>query len=112
VWIGESARMPSMRWSLARMFAMTALVAVASLAAKYGVAGPNVFCLLAVPVLVGAAVGTLAGRVGLWIRHGLAADVVLIGLALLDRMTIALILLAAVVLTAARDLWRLRRGPG
>jgi hypothetical protein len=74
-----------MRWSLARMFAMTALVAVASLAAKYGMAG-NVFCLLAVPVLIGAAVGTLAGRVGLWIRHGIEADAVLIGLVLLDRL--------------------------
>ena len=75
-----------MWWSLASMFVATAFAAVASLAAKYGVAGPNVFCLLAVPVLIGAAVGTLAGRVGLWIWHGLAADVVLIGLALLDRM--------------------------
>jgi hypothetical protein len=75
-----------MRYTLRSMFVATAFVAVASLAAKYGVAGPNVFCLLAVPVLIGAAVGTLAGRVGLWIRHGIEADAVLIGLVLLDRL--------------------------
>jgi hypothetical protein len=78
--------MTANQFSLREAFIATALVAVASLAAKYGVAGPDVLCLLAVPVLIGAAVGTLAGRVGLWIRHGLAADAVLIGLVLLDRM--------------------------
>ena len=81
--------MPAMRWSLRSMFVATALVAVAAWAAwaaKYGVVGPNVFCVLAVPILIGAAVGTLAGRVGLWIRHGIQADAVLIGLVLLDRL--------------------------
>ncbi len=77
--------MPAMRWSLASMFVATAFVAIASLAARYGIAGPEPLCLLAVPVLIGAAVGTLAGRVGLWIRHGIEADAVLIGLVLLDR---------------------------
>ena len=74
------------QFSLRAAFIATALVAVASLAAKYGVTGPNVLLLLAVPVLIGAAVGTLAGKVGLWIRYGVQADIVLTGLVVLDLL--------------------------
>jgi hypothetical protein len=74
------------QFSLRAAFIATALVAIASLSAKYGVTGPNVFYLLAVPVLIGAAVGTLAGNVGLWIRYGVQADIVLTGLVVLDLL--------------------------
>jgi hypothetical protein len=67
------------------MFTMTALVAVAAYMAKVGVVAPDLLCLLAVPVLIGAAVGVLAGRVKAWIVNGLKADVVLLGLLFLDR---------------------------
>jgi hypothetical protein len=75
-----------MRWSLASMFVATAFVAGASLAAKYGIAGREPLCLLAVPILIGVAVGMLAGQVGPWIRYGVQADIVLMGLVLLDRL--------------------------
>jgi hypothetical protein len=63
------------------MFSMTALAALAASAAKYGVAG-----LLAVPVLLAAAVGTLAGRVGHWLKLGVGIDLAFLGLALLELM--------------------------
>ncbi len=95
------------------MFIATALVAFASLAAKYGVTGPNVLCLLAVPVLIGAAVGTLTGGVVLWIRYGVAFSVIgWAGLVPVRMAPIGLLLMLAVALMAARDEWRLRRGPG
>ena len=67
-----------MRWSLASMFIATAFVAVAAWAARYGATMPDALRLLAVPPLLGVAVGTLAGRVGLGIRYGVAADIVLV----------------------------------
>ena len=74
------------QFGLRAAFIATAFVAVASLAAKIGVTRADLLCLLAVPVLLGAAVGTLAGNVGRWIRHGVAADIVLMGLVLLDLL--------------------------
>ncbi len=95
--------MTANQFSLRAAFIATALVAVAAWAAKYGVTGPDVLCLLAVPVLIAAAVGTLAGRVGLWLKVGFAIDVAFLGLAFVPMIEpIGLILLAAVVLTAAR----------
>ena len=70
-----------MRWSLASMFIATAFIAVAAWAAHYGVMTHYALALLAVFPLVGAAVGTLAGRVGLWVCVGVAIDIP-IGLAL------------------------------
>jgi hypothetical protein len=43
---------------------MRPALAVAAWLGKLGVAGREPLCLLAVPVLLAAAVGTLAGRVG------------------------------------------------
>jgi hypothetical protein len=68
------------------MFIATAFVAVAAWATKLGFAGPEPLFILAVPILVGAAVGTLAGRVKAWIGYGVQADAVLIGLIFLDRL--------------------------
>jgi hypothetical protein len=77
-----------MRWTLRSMFIATALVAVASLAAKHVATCGDVriwlFALAAIPILLGAAIGTLAGRVGLGIRFGVAIDGGLIVLALLS----------------------------
>jgi hypothetical protein len=67
-----------MRWSLASMFFATAFVAVASLAARYATTAGDLtgklFAVAAIPLLLGAAIGTLAGRVGLGIRFGVAVD--------------------------------------
>ena len=60
------------------MFIATAFVALAAWAARYGATMPYALRLLAVPPLLGVAVGTLAGRVGLGIRCGVAADIVLV----------------------------------
>ncbi len=69
------------------MFAMTALVAVACVAAKYVATCDDLrsglFAVAAIPILLGAAIGTLAGRVGLGIRFGVAIDGGLLALALL-----------------------------
>jgi hypothetical protein len=82
--------MPAMRWSLARMFAMTALVAVASVAAKYFATGGEMmgrlFALASLSILLCAAVGTLSGRVGLGIRFGIAIDLAFLALILLGWM--------------------------
>jgi hypothetical protein len=70
--------MTAMRWSLASMFIATALVAVAAWVGKLGFddfsdgGHRHALLLLAVPIVLGAAVGTLAGRVGLGIRFGVA----------------------------------------
>ena len=89
------------------------LVALASLAAKYGVTGPNALCLLAVPVFIRAAVGTLTGGVVLWIRYRVAFSVIgWAGLVPVRMAPIGLLLMLAVALMAARDEWRLRRGAG
>jgi hypothetical protein len=51
------------------MFIVTALVAVASLAARWAAMAGDVttavFAIAAIPILLGAAIGTLAGRIGL-----------------------------------------------
>jgi hypothetical protein len=74
--------MTANQFSLRAALIATALVAVAAWFAKIGFAGPEPLCILAVFPLVGAAVGTLAGNVRLWIRHGVGVDIVLMGLAL------------------------------
>jgi hypothetical protein len=74
--------MPTMRWSLRSMFVATALVAVASLAAKNAVVWLAPICMLATPIFLCAAVGTLRGNLGLWVRYGVGVDIVLLGLAL------------------------------
>jgi hypothetical protein len=67
-----------MQFSLKAAFLATALVALAAWVAKLGFAGfsdgdpRDVLLMLAIPILLGAAVGTLAGRVGLGIRFGVA----------------------------------------
>ncbi len=74
--------MPSMRWSLASMFVATALVAVAAWVVRYALALPSLLAvlgLLALPVLLCAAVGTLTGRVGLWLRISVGVDLVVSG---------------------------------
>ena len=93
------------------MFIATAFVAVAAWAARYGATMPDVLCLLAVPVLLGAAVGTLAGRFAFWVLCGVGVDIVLMGLAFVPMIKpVGALFLVAVVIMAARDLWRLRRG--
>ncbi len=77
------------------MFIATALVAVAAWVAK-GIAESSnpagQFCLLlAIPILLCAAVGKLAGRIGLWLRVGVGVDAALIGL------TLAALLIAATI---------------
>jgi hypothetical protein len=75
-----------MRWSLGSMFSVTVLVAVAAWLAKhYVVAGSGLLYILAIPFFMGLGVGMLTGNVGRWIRYGVAADVVLLGLLFLDR---------------------------
>ena len=81
-----------MRWSLARMFVMTALVAVAAWLGKYGVAGimggtPDALLLLPVPILLATAVGTLAGHARLWFRVGLGVNAALTALIRCDDAT-------------------------
>ena len=53
------------QFTLRAAFIATALVALAAWLGKLGVTGPDLLCLLAVPVLLGAAVGVLAGKVPL-----------------------------------------------
>ena len=74
------------QFSLRAAFIATAFVAVASLAAKYAVAGPERALLARGPVLIGAAIGTLAGRVRTGINVGFAFDIFAMGVALLGLM--------------------------
>ena len=75
------------------MFIATAFVAAASAAAKYAVARSErhiqVIAILAFPILIGCAVGTLTGQMWRWIRAGIWANIVLIGLILLQMMMVA-----------------------
>jgi hypothetical protein len=81
--------MPSMRWSLASMFIATALVALACAVARYAAIAGDVlgwlFAVAAIPVLLGAAIGTLAGRVGFGIRIGAG---IVVGLGLLASLVV------------------------
>ena len=60
------------------MFIATAFVALAAWAGKYFVTGGEfmgrLFALASLPILLSVAAGTLAGRVGLGIRFGIAID--------------------------------------
>jgi hypothetical protein len=82
-----------MQFSLRAMFIATAFVAAASAAAKYAVVGdaPHVqfVAIFAFPILVGCAIGTLAGQMWRWIRAGIFADVALLGFILLQMMIVA-----------------------
>lgn len=81
-----------MQFTLRAMFVATAFVAAASAAAKYAVAGNDPYAqfvaILAFPVFVGSAVGTLAGQMWRWIRAGIWADLALIGLIQLQVMMV------------------------
>jgi hypothetical protein len=82
-----------MRFTLRAMFVATAFVAAASAAAKYAVASgvPQVqmIALFSFPILIGCAVGTLTGQMWRWIRAGIWANIVLIGLIVLQMMMVA-----------------------
>src|SRR5262249_52104423 len=71
-------RMPSMRWSLASMFVMTALVAVACAVARSVATDGDVLgwllAIAATPIFLGAAIGALAGRVASGIWFGVVVD--------------------------------------
>jgi hypothetical protein len=70
--------MQIMRWSLASMFVMTALVAVACAVARNVTTDGNVVGWLiaigATPILLGAAIGASVGRVGVGIWIGVLVD--------------------------------------
>jgi hypothetical protein len=77
-----------MQFSLKAMFIATALVAVACFAAKLVVVSyspmDRQIGALAIPVLIGAAVGTLTGRVASWVLCGVAVDLALIVLVVIS----------------------------
>jgi hypothetical protein len=79
-----------MRLTLASMFIATTLVAVAAWAARGVVVCPKpvdrLYCLMAIPFLICAAVGSLFGRLGFWKRYGLVAAVVILELILFGSM--------------------------
>jgi hypothetical protein len=59
------------------MFGMTAFVALAALAARYAIGGPErirLLAWLAIPVLLGCAVGTLRSQMIRWIAIGVGID--------------------------------------
>jgi hypothetical protein len=99
------------------MFIVTALVAVAAYLAKLGVAGPDHFCLLAVAPLLGAAIGVLLSNVKGWIFFGVWVDSAALGLILVWLLIetgfliepIGILLSAAALIVAVRDLRRLAR---
>jgi hypothetical protein len=71
-----------MQFSLRAMFIATAFVAAASAATKYAMGHEpyiQLIAVFAVPIFVGAAVGTLAGQLWRWIRAGIWSDIALIG---------------------------------
>ena len=68
-----------MRWSLASVFSATALVAVAAWAGKYAVSGGDWmgrnYAILAIPVLLCGAFGSVRGRLGRWLVYGASIDI-------------------------------------
>jgi len=93
---------------------MTAFAAATAWAARAIVDYPeptSQYCaVMAIPVFVCCGVGALRGRLRFWLHVGLCVDLAIVGLACLVLVyPITLIFVAAILIAAGVDEWRLRR---